>query len=424
MSECAPGARVACAGDFVVLLEKDAAPGGILPGEDAAAVRKKDHAKVRNRRPPLVDAWIALGLLALALAEILAGVFDAPWTRTVPTALLFTVPLAWRRQVPGLAAILATSGITLRALLGVEASDGLSETIALVLAMYSLAFHSNLDRAMAVLGVCAVLVWIAVSASEGTGTSDYVFAGLLLLAPWVAGRVVLGVQQRAQAAEHRAEEAEREREAQAAAAVAEERQRIARELHDVIAHSITVMLMGTGATRRLLRPDQERERQELLTVEATGRHALAEMRRLVSMLREPEEPAALGPQPGLGQLDALAEETRRLGVRVDLDITGCTADLPPGIDLAAYRIIQESLTNVVKHARATCATVTVATDREGLAITVVDDGRGEPSPNSAGHGLVGMRQRAAIYGGSLEAAPLPGGGFRVHAYLPFETAHG
>src|SRR5690606_32781095 len=136
-------------------------------------------------------------------------------------------------------------------------------------------------------------------------------------------------------------------------------------------------------------------------------------RRLVSMLREPEEPAALGPQPGLGQLDALAEETRRLGVRVDLDITGCTADLPPGIDLAAYRIIQESLTNVVKHARATCATVTVATDREGLAITVVDDGRGEPSPNSAGHGLVGMRQRAAIYGGSLEAAPLPGGGFRV-----------
>ena len=379
---------------------------------------------MRNARPPLVDAWIAFGLLVLALAEILAGVFDAAATETVPTALLLTIPLAWRRRAPAPVAVAVVSGIALRGLLGVDANEGITETIALVLALYSLAFHDDLVRAAAGLAACAALVWISVSASDGTGTSDYVFAGLLLAAPWIAGRVILGIQGRAQAAERRADEAVREQQAQAAAAVAEERQRIARELHDVIAHSITVMLMNTGATRRLLKPEQERERDGLLTVETTGRNALAEMRRLVSMLRRPEEPAALGPQPSLGQLDALGDEIRRLGVQVVLHTSAYDPNLPPGLDLAAYRIIQESLTNVVKHAGATRATVTVASSREGLAITVVDDGRSAPPPNSFGHGLVGMRQRAAIYGGSLEAGPLPGGGFRVHAYLPLEENNG
>lgn len=235
---------------------------------------------------------------------------------------------------------------------------------------------------------------------------------------------MLAVQQRAQSAERRSDEVLREQEAQAAAAVADERQRIARELHDVIAHNLTVMLMNAGATRRLLKPDQERERQSLALVESTGRSVLAEMRRLVGMLRLPDEASALGPQPSLRHIARLIEETEKLGLPVELRVEGRPGELPPGVDLAAYRVVQESLTNVVKHARASRAVVSISYTPTELHITVVDDGRRMPKGNRLGHGLVGMKERAALYGGSLEAGPQPGGGFGVHACLRLEEQTG
>jgi signal transduction histidine kinase len=226
---------------------------------------------------------------------------------------------------------------------------------------------------------------------------------------------------RADVAEERAARLEQQREADALRAVVEERTRIARELHDIIGHSVSVMTVQASGVRRLLRPEQEQEREALLAVEQTGREALAEMRRVVGALRDPEEGPALAPRPSLSRVDKLVAQARETGLPVDLEIQGEPVPLPAGVDLTAYRLVQEGLTNAIKHAAARHAEVRV---RYGdyVEIEVCDDGRGTDARDSAssggGHGLVGMRERVSIYGGELEAGPRPGGGFRLRARLP------
>ena len=221
-------------------------------------------------------------------------------------------------------------------------------------------------------------------------------------------------------ARERAERAEREREEQARLAVAEERARIARELHDVVGHSVSVMTVQAAGARSLLDPDQEREREALMVVEQTGREALAEMRRLVGVLRRPEEAPALAPQPSLGHVDRLVEQAREAGLPVELRVEGDPVELSAGLDLTAYRLVQEGLTNAVKHARANHADVLVRYDDGHVELTVTDDGTGDGGGESGGHGLVGMRERVSVYGGELEAGPRPGGGYRLRARLPIE----
>jgi signal transduction histidine kinase len=239
---------------------------------------------------------------------------------------------------------------------------------------------------------------------------------------WAIGWIIASRVRSARSLRDRAARLEAERDALAKEAVAEERGRIARELHDVVAHSVSVMTVQAGGVRRLLRDDQQREREALLAIEDTGRRALAEMRRMVGVMRTGGDASDRAPQPGLENLDHLVGEIRESGLPVDLEIDGPPVDLPVGVDLSAYRIVQEGLTNALKHAGPARAWVRVRYAPGGVEILVEDDGNGPSSNGTPGHGLIGMRERVAVYGGTLEAGARPGGGFRLRALLPVDAA--
>jgi signal transduction histidine kinase len=264
-----------------------------------------------------------------------------------------------------------------------------------------------------VLGLC----WVGFDPMDDTATKK--LAGLVWLSPWVISWLVGAlVRSRAQNAEAR----HLAREQRAQHAVAEERNRIARELHDVIGHSVSVMTVQASAVRRLMRPDQAKERAALETVEATGREALAEMRRMVGVLRSGDEGPDLAPPPTLDQLGQLVENFRRTGLEVVLDIQGPELALPPGLDLTAYRLVQEGLTNTLRHANATRAEVRVCYEKESLQLSVCDNGRGPVGTAEPGTGLLGMRERVAVYGGALVARAADGGGYELRAQLPLGTS--
>ena len=236
-------------------------------------------------------------------------------------------------------------------------------------------------------------------------------------------RGLVAARHSARARELAAQEARLEADRIAAAAdraVAEERQRIARELHDVVAHSVSVMTVQAGAVRRLLLPEQERERIALEAVEATGREALTEMRRLVGLLRQQGAMPEFAPQPSMRAVDVLVGTVREAGLPVELAVEGEPTELPPGVDLSAYRVIQEALTNALKYAGPANAWVTVRWKERELELEVANDGRSEPGGDGGGHGLDGLRERVALVGGSIESGPRNGGGFVVKAHLPLE----
>jgi signal transduction histidine kinase len=272
-----------------------------------------------------------------------------------------------------------------------------------------------------VLGSAAIIVYKI----PGHSAAELVFIPLEFGISWLAGFVLRETAEQAEAAEGRATLAEQEREAEALRVVVEERTRIARELHDIVGHAVSVMTVRTSGVRRLLRPEQEQEREALLSVERTGREALAEMRRVVGALRDPEEGPALAPRPSLSRVDKLVAQACETGLPVDLEIEGEPVPLPAGVDLTAYRLVQEGLTNAIKHAAARHAEVRVRYDSGHVEIEVCDDGRGADGADSTssdgGHGLVGMRERVSIYGGELEAGPRAGGGFRLRARIPVAT---
>jgi signal transduction histidine kinase len=277
------------------------------------------------------------------------------------------------------------------------------------------------DRAQAVAGfaVAEGVLVVVVHNDPRSGVGNFVVASIIFAIVWTIAFGVGRKSLEADEAKERANRAEREREERARVAVAEERARIARELHDVVGHSVSVMTVQASGVRRLLRPDQDREREALLVVERTGREALAEMRRMVGVLRRPEEAPALAPQPSLDHLSRLVEQAREAGLPVELRIEGEAIQLPAGVDLTAYRLVQEGLTNVVKHAQATRAEVLVNYGDSYLEVTVKDDGKGVGNGDGGGHGLVGMRERVSVYGGELDAGPQTGGGgYQLRARLP------
>jgi len=264
------------------------------------------------------------------------------------------------------------------------------------------------------IGVEALVAYRDPLGNVGAFVATILVFGILWTIAFALGRKF----QEADEAKERAARAEREREERARSAVTEERARIARELHDVVGHSVSVMTVQASAVRRLLKPEQEREREALLIVEQTGREAMAEMRRMVGVLRRPEEAPALAPQPSLEHLDKLVEHARESGLPVTLKVEGDAVKLPAGVDLTAYRLVQEGLTNALKHARAKNAEVLVRYDGGQVELSITDDGSGDGGGDSGGHGLVGMRERISVYGGELEAGPRPEGGFRLRAKLP------
>jgi signal transduction histidine kinase len=339
--------------------------------------------------------------------------------------LLVTVPLAVRRRAPA-AVLLAAAGALVVAALLVSHSQGVPVGIflALLLAFYSVGAHCD-DRRSVLVGAAAVA---AIAAADLARPGSFSASGarpaawLVFAIAWLIGRDLRRRRQRVADLEDRAAKLEREREEQALLAVAEERGRIARELHDVIAHAVSVIVVQAQAGPHLV-DDQQRVLDVFRTIESSGRDALVELRRLLGILRSEDEQLAIGPQPGLGSLQSLVEQVRASGLPVELRIEGEPVRLPAGIDLSAYRIVQEALTNVVKHAGDATADVVIRYEPHALELDIVDDGRGRAtSLNGSGHGLIGMRERVALYGGTLKTGARDGGGYAVRARLPFGDA--
>jgi signal transduction histidine kinase len=281
------------------------------------------------------------------------------------------------------------------------------------------------DRRRVAATVAFGLVAGIVGTAEQGGAFGELFGGLsIVVAPAFVGLVVRHTRDQARRLRELTWHLERERERSALAAVAEERTRIAREMHDVVAHGLSVVAIQADAAEAALARDPERAREPLRTIRSATAEALGEMRRLLGVLRAEGEPAELVPQPGLAQLPALLERARAAGVPAELEVVGTPRALPGGLDLSAYRIVQEALTNVGRHAPGAPAQVRLVWDPAALHVEVRDPGSGKPAaaPNGSGHGLVGLRERARLHGGSFAAGPAPGGGFAVTAVLPVEDA--
>jgi signal transduction histidine kinase len=369
------------------------------------------------------DVLIVVGAIA-AIVELVVrrDEDDAPTTSfwiVIPLLVIGILPLFTRRRFPfgAPAAVFVIGAVT-------SFVDGrmVPFTAATFFTVLAATFLFGLldDRRQGVAGLAITLAAGAVVTrnNPAQGFGDFIGIALLFVIVWLAAFAIGRKLEAASEAEQRAERLEREREFRAKEAVAEERARIARELHDVVGHSVSVMTVQASAVRRLLRPDQEREREALEIVEQTGREALAEMRRLVGVLRRPEEAPALAPQPSLEHLDRLVAQARESGLPVELRIEGEQEQLPPGVDLTAYRLVQEGLTNAIKHARATRADVLVRYSDGAVEVSVTDDGAGGGDGGGGGHGLVGMRERVTLYGGELESGPRAGGGYVLRARLP------
>lgn len=370
------------------------------------------------------DALVLLAMLEVAL-ELAFGREhnkDAPtgslWL-LIPLSIAILAPLLARRRFP----FAAPAAVYLYcAAISFYNGNLVTFSFGIFLAVLTSAFLMGMlpDRSQSVsglaIGVGAAAIVVHNDPDQGWG--DFFFISLLFTIVWLAGNALGAKLTQYRQAEERAARLEREREDRARAAVAEERARIARELHDVVGHSVSVMTVQASGVRRLLRPEQEREREALLIVEQTGREALAEMRRLVDVLRRPEEAPALAPQPSLQHLDKLVDQVRESGLNVELKVEGDVAKLPASVDLAAYRLVQEGLTNTLKHAQAHRAEVLVRYGNGEVEVVVADDGNGTGGGAGGGHGLVGLRERIAVAGGELDAGPRTGGGFQVRARLP------
>jgi signal transduction histidine kinase len=375
--------------------------------------------------PPLTDVLLSLALLAISEAETATEHLHPYWA-SVPSFALFTGLLAWRRRAPFAVVLVGYAAALAGAAAGVSQHKPFSPIFAVFVSLYSLALYATPRRALAGLVFAAACVSgqiaYATHYGESYGGTDVGFIAVVLLAPWLAGKALRGRVVHVGMLERRAEQAEREREERVREAAREERARIARELHDVIAHSVSVMVVQASAAEEVLRRAPERAVEPIRAVQDTGRAALVEMARLLGMLRRGGEELGLAPQPGLDDLETLAAEVRAAGLPVDLRVEGEPRPLPLGVDLSAYRIVQEALTNARRHGGDARAVVTVRYAPEELELEVSDDGDGGGSGTGGGHGLVGMRERVALFGGELEAGPSPGGGFRVRARLPVGVA--
>ncbi len=373
--------------------------------------------------PRSVDVLVALAVAVLSLVEI-GSEHLAPYAASVPLGLAQATALAWRRRVPLAALLVASAALFVETAAGVSLHKPLAPIVVGLIVVYSVAQYEPLQRAAA--GLAAALagifasIQLAVANGESYGGTDRAFVAFLLIAPWLVGRALYGRTREAGELAERAGRLEHERQV----AVEEERARIARELHDVIAHSLSVMIVQAGAGEQVARRAPERVVEPLRSIQETGRQALSEMSRLLGMLRDDGAELGLAPQPGVGDLEALVEQTREAGLGVKFVVEGVRRSLPPGLDLSAYRIVQEALTNARKHAGDARAEVRLRYRADTLEIEVLDDGPGWGNGAGGGHGLIGMRERVAVFGGSLETGPRQGGGFAVRAILPLEAPAG
>ena len=376
------------------------------------------------------DAVLAAFLAATSVLPVLA-VGDLSWGHPkalgVALGLLSTVPVAWRARRPltAFAIVLFANGACIYA--AVPNGAAFQPFVALTLTAYSVGSRAEGRRALwvpPVLLLASVPVFVA-ARLHGQDSGNIIPSLVWLVAAWAVGRVVRSWRHKNAALEAANRELEEQRELQAQAAVAVERGRIARELHDVVAHNVSMIVVQAGAAARVLHGEQPDVRNALEVIAASGRETVDEMRTLLGVLRSDDGPAALKPQPGLADLEQLVSGVREAGLPVTLRIEGAPRPLPPTLDLSAFRIVQEALTNTLRHAGPARAEVTVRYEDGLVTLEIADTGHGPDggpiTGRSTGHGLVGMRERAAMLGGELEAARADSGGFTVRARLPAAT---
>jgi signal transduction histidine kinase len=374
---------------------------------------------------------IAIALVVAVVGQLDVWVSDLTGARVVgprPVVAAFflvtALSLAGRRRAP-LAVAMVVVGVNVVQALALGASEGPGVLVPGLIALYSVGAHEERPRSLLPLAGLVAVVLARETNNPDTTDLRHLLDALAwestIFAAWLLGAYLRTRRLYVAELEERAVRAERAREEQARAAVADERRRIARELHDAVAHGVTVMVVQAEAAEEILGRDPERVRQALGKVHQTGREALVELRRLLGVLRDEDVKPERGPQPGLADLDTLVAAVEEAGLPVELRVEGAPVVLPGGLDLSAYRIVQESLTNTLKHAGPTSATVVLTYGDGVLELEISDEGLGPRSANGAGHGLTGMRERVALFDGELESGPRPGRGYVVRARLPVRT---
>jgi signal transduction histidine kinase len=367
-----------------------------------------------------------IGALDVAIAVVVTVAMEIEvWTDGLhpagAAAAAFAVlggSLVLWRAAPLLSLVIGLSAILAAVAAGVSMRTPVSPLLFYVLVLYSVGLREELGPAVAGLALAIAMTLasnaLATRNGEAFPWGDIPWITFIAVTPWIVGRAMRGRVRQSEELERRAERLERER----LVAVAEERARIARELHDVIAHSVTVMVVQAGAAEEVLKRDPERAVEPLRSVQETGRQALVEMTRLVGLLRDGSEEVGLEPQPGLGEVPALVAQVREAGLPVELRVEGEERRLPPALELTAYRVVQEALTNALRHAGDAHAEVRLRYGADALDVEVADDGPGDAGGFSGGHGLDGVRERVSVFDGEFSAGPRPGGGFAVRARLP------
>jgi signal transduction histidine kinase len=383
---------------------------------------------IQRHRAPLADALLAAAVTAMVLVD-LASPTDAVGVRrtdalAVLLSLLQTLPLAFRRRAPLVAFVLTLAGVCAYYPLGYEVTDG---TLATFVGVYTVAAYEDRRKSLVGLGLLAFgMTWYWLTRAEPFDPTTPIWIGILGLLSWGLGEYVRARRAYTADVEALAERLDRARALEARQAAWQERARLARELHDVIGHTVNVMVIQAGAGRRTLAADRGLAERAFQTIESTGREALEELDRLLGILRTEEDEPELPPQPGLEQLHALAGRFEDAGLPVEITIEGNEVPLPRSLDQSAYRILQEALTNALRHAGGTIAHVAVRYRNDRLELEVANDGREDRRPQNhhpgGGRGLIGIRERVALFGGDLEAGPRAGGGFVVRCRFPLTTS--
>ncbi|GAB2819746.1 sensor histidine kinase [Streptomyces chlorus] len=392
-----------------------------------------------RRHPAWVDGFWAVALFGISVfsgATVEEAKGTEPAAVTVPVVLLLSLVVALRRRMPERMLVLAVVVGLLQVVLDVATMPA---DFALLVIVYTVAAVGArwASRLALGAGLCAAPVaqvrWPLDNVSVAADIALVVFLTVPFVLAWVLGDSIRTRRAYFAQLEERAARLEKEREAQSKVAVAAERARIARELHDVVAHNVSVMVVQADGAAYVLDAAPDQAKKALETISSTGRQALAEMRRLLGVLRtgEHQEAGEYVPQPDVRQIEDLVEQCRESGLPVDFKIEGTPRPLPSGLELTAYRIVQEALTNTRKHGGPnTGASVRLVYFDDGLGLLVEDDGKGAPHElyeeggfDGQGHGLIGMRERVGMVGGTLDAGPRPGGGFRISVLLPLKPAH-
>jgi signal transduction histidine kinase len=385
----------------------------LRPEEQTGAVRFRVSARA-------LDLLIVAAIATLAMGETWSEGLS-PYVASIPLGLVQAGALAWRRTAPLAALAIALGALIAQTAAGVSFHTPVYPIVVGLVALYSLGQYAAWKPATLGLAGAFLGLFIAILFAESNGEpyapSDLGFIAFLMAAPWLVGQTLHGRTREVTRLTEQTRELERQRQA----AIQQERARIARELHDVIAHSLSVMVVQAGAAEAVTVQSPERAAASLRAVQETGRQALSDMARLLGILRHGGEELGLQPQPGTAELTHLVQQTCDAGVPVVLTVEGPIRPLPAAVELSAYRIVQEALTNVRKHALGARASVRLCYGPVALELEVTDDGAGGHKGPGGGHGLIGMGERVQLFGGNLEAGPLPGGGFRVRAILPLES---